>query len=317
VWVYSDVEAESVDEETPLRHPSHLYSATKLAGELYCRSYTALYDVECTVLRFGIPYGPRARPAAVVPSFVQRALAGEPLTIAGAGEQSRRFVYVEDLAEGIVSALAPVAANRTYNLVGETDTSIREVAAAVQDAVGGVEIVHTEGRPGDFGGVVVSGERAAAELGWRARTPFSEGVRRYVEWYRDEHRAPAAAAPSPLVVALRASSRSVAAFAVGAVALLAINAATGSELVHALMGLAAALALIWSAVTAATGPLARASVWLTSGFVFGWFLADVPDAAHGAMRRMAWLLLGVCAMVAANAVARRAARSRLEREPAP
>ena len=74
----------------------------KLAGELYCRSYAELYGVESTILRFGIPYGPRARPAAVIPSFVAQARAGEPLSIAGSGEQQRAFVYVEDLAEGVV-----------------------------------------------------------------------------------------------------------------------------------------------------------------------------------------------------------------------
>ena len=59
-----------VDEDTLLAPPAHLYTAAKLAGELYCRSYAELYGVESTILRFGIPYGPRARPAAVIPSFV-------------------------------------------------------------------------------------------------------------------------------------------------------------------------------------------------------------------------------------------------------
>ena len=63
-----------------------------------------------TILRFGIPYGPRARLAAVVPSFVARAQEGKALTIAGDGRQTRQFVYVEDLAAGIVAALAPQAA---------------------------------------------------------------------------------------------------------------------------------------------------------------------------------------------------------------
>ena len=109
VWVYSDVDADEVDEDTLLCPPAHLYTAGKLAGELYCRSYAALYGVESTIVRFGIPYGPRARPAAVIPSFVARARAGEPLTIAGTGDQQRAFVYVEDLAEGVVRALAPAA----------------------------------------------------------------------------------------------------------------------------------------------------------------------------------------------------------------
>ena len=131
VWVYSDVGGGTVDEDTPLRHPAHLYTATKLAGELYCRSYRELYGLEYTVLRFGIPYGPRARPAAVIPKFVEKALAGEALTVAGDGSQSRTFVYVEDLADGVARALCPEAADRTYNLAG------REVVTHPRDRRGG------------------------------------------------------------------------------------------------------------------------------------------------------------------------------------
>jgi UDP-glucose 4-epimerase len=199
IWVYSDVVATEVDEDTPLTLPSHLYTATKIAGEMYCRSYEKLYGVESTILRFGIPYGPRARPAAVLPIFVNKALAGDALTIAGDGKQTRRFVYVEDLADGVVRALAPEAAGRIYNLVGEEDTSVTGIAEAVRDAVGEVEITYIEGRAGDFAGARVCGERAARELGWRARTPYAEGVRRYVEWHRAHAARAAAEAPTPAV----------------------------------------------------------------------------------------------------------------------
>src|SRR5207302_11503585 len=94
IWVYSDLTQRLVDEDTPLHLPAHLYTATKLAGEMYCRSYSELYGLDYTILRFGIPYGPRSRAEAVIPRFIQRALEGEPLTIAGDGKASRRFVYV-------------------------------------------------------------------------------------------------------------------------------------------------------------------------------------------------------------------------------
>jgi UDP-glucose 4-epimerase len=183
IWVYSDGCGAQVDEDTTVGLPSHLYTATKLAGEMYCKSYSELYNVEFTILRFGIPYGPRARPAAVIPAFVRKAVEGEPLTIAGAGDQSRRFVYVEDLAQGVAEALRPVAANRVYNLVSDRDVSIKEIAHTVRGLVGDVEVVHTEARAADFGGVVVCGKRASRELGWEASTPFEEGVRRYIDWY--------------------------------------------------------------------------------------------------------------------------------------
>jgi UDP-glucose 4-epimerase len=223
IWAYSDTPAECHDESLPLHPPAHLYTASKLAGELYCHSYGELYGVEHTILRFGIPYGPRARPAAVVPAFTARALAGEPLTIAGDGSQTRRFVYVEDLAEGVVRSLSPVAANRTYNLVGSEDTSVREIALAVRDAVGAAEIVHGAGRTGDFAGAPVSGARAKAELGWTATTPFSEGVRRYVEWHRSATPAPVPAKPHVLLPIAR---RAALALAGGLLIALVIGVAT-------------------------------------------------------------------------------------------
>ena len=183
IWVYGEQVEGIATEDSPVGIPRHFYTATKLAGEMYCHSYGELYGLEHTILRFGIPYGPRAREAAVLPAFVIKAHAGEPLTIAGTGEQSRRFVYVEDLADGVVAALKPEAANHIYNLVGDESVTIREIAELVQQLVQPVEIVHLEGRKGDFPGVEVSGERAARELGWRATTSFADGARRYVDWF--------------------------------------------------------------------------------------------------------------------------------------
>jgi UDP-glucose 4-epimerase len=189
-WVYSDCAEQAVDEGTLIPAPRHLYTATKLAGETYCAGYAELYDLECTVLRFGIPYGPRARAAGVVAKFTDLALAGEPLTIAGDGSQCRSFIYVEDLAAGIVAALEPAAAGRTYNLSGDEVVTILEIAETVQEMTGGCEIVHTPPRPGDFPGKEISNVRALEELGWKAETSFREGVRKYVEWVRGTTRPP-------------------------------------------------------------------------------------------------------------------------------
>ncbi len=183
-WVYSEAEANSVDEATPLHAPSHLYTATKLAGEYYCRSYSKLYDLEVTILRYGIPYGPRARDGAVIPIFVKKALKGEPLTLAGDGSQFRKFIYVEDLAEGNVLALQSIAKNKTFNLDGKQRVTIKQIAETIQKILGDVKIEYTPARPGDFSGKEVSSELAKNELGWEPRISFEEGVRRYIEWYR-------------------------------------------------------------------------------------------------------------------------------------
>src|SRR4051794_1800102 len=229
VWVYSAVAADEVNEETLLPCPDHVYTAGKLSGELLCHSYAELYGLETTVLRFGIPYGPRARPAAVIPSFVDRARRGEALTIAGTGEQQRVFVYVEDLAEGVVRGLLPEAVGRTYNLAGRETTTIRGLAEIVQEEVGGVDIVHTEGRAGDLAGAAVCSRRAEAELGWTACTPLREGVRRYVTWLDEQPQR--ASVPAPRRQLLGSVVRRMAAVAgepvtVGFATLVAVAAVT-------------------------------------------------------------------------------------------
>jgi UDP-glucose 4-epimerase len=197
VWVYGNSPAaEPIEEDAALALPAHLYTATKIAGEMYCRSYERLYGGAHTILRFGIPYGPRSRAAAVVAAFVSRAQQGKALTIAGDGRQTRQFVYVEDLADGIVAGLSPAAAGGVFNLVGEEAVSVRQIADTVRELVAPVPIVHGPERPADVHIGHVSGARAADLLGWRAGTMFAEGVRRYVDSLAVTSGSPVASAAS-------------------------------------------------------------------------------------------------------------------------
>jgi UDP-glucose 4-epimerase len=184
-WVYSEAAANNVDESTPLHAPTHLYTATKLTGEYYCQSYSKLYGMEVTILRYGIPYGPRARDGAVVPIFVRKAINGEPLTIAGDGSQFRKFVYVEDLAEGNMLALKSIAKNKTYNLDGTEKVTIKQIAETIKKILGDVKIEYTPARPGDFSGKEISSVLAKKELNWEPKISFEEGVRRYIKWYKE------------------------------------------------------------------------------------------------------------------------------------
>jgi UDP-glucose 4-epimerase len=186
IWVYDGSNDRVVDETSPLHSPAHLYTATKLAGEYYCRGYSNLYGLEPTILRCGIPYGPRSRAGAVIPTLVQKAFRGEALTIAGDGSQFRKFVYVEDLAAGIVLALKPVAKNRTYNLDGAERISIREIAEAIQANLGPLPIEYVPTRVADFGGKEISSRRAYEELSWKTHTRFKDGLRIYINWFEGE-----------------------------------------------------------------------------------------------------------------------------------
>jgi len=185
VWVYTLAEGEMVDENTPLlvQNVNHTYTASKAAAELYIHSYNKLYGVDFTILRYGIPYGPRGRAGTVIANFTNSALKGEPLVIYGDGNQYRNFIYVEDLAQGNVAALKEVAKNQTYNLEGLRPVSIKEIAETVKRVVGNVKIEYKEARPGDYKAKIVSAEKAKEELGWEPKVDLEEGIRRYTEWY--------------------------------------------------------------------------------------------------------------------------------------
>ena len=185
-WVYSEADGDSVDESTPLHAPSHLYTATKIASEYYCQAYFKLYGLKTTILRYGIPYGPRARGGAVIPIFVRKALNNEPITIAGDGSQFRKFVYVEDLAEGNILGARKIADNKIYNLEGDVKISIKDIAETIKKILGDVKIEYIEGRPGDFSGKEISNKKAKEELGWEPKTCFEDGVKNYIDWYQEQ-----------------------------------------------------------------------------------------------------------------------------------
>jgi len=186
VWVYTLADKERVDEETSLlvQNVNHTYTATKVAGELYIQSYNKLYGLEFTILRYGIPYGPRGRGGTVITNFIDRALRREPLIIHGDGSQYRNFIYVEDLAEGNVAALQDIAKSKTYNLEGIRPITIKEVADTVSKLIEGTIIEYKDSRAGDFRGKVASNEKAFKELGWKPKVDIEEGIRRYIEWYK-------------------------------------------------------------------------------------------------------------------------------------
>ncbi len=188
VWVYAATHGDVVDETTwfDLDTDRHLYVSEKIAAEMFCRDYANLFGRPYTVLRYGIPFGPRMRSDLVVAAFLLRAMRGEALRIDGDGSQERRFVYVEDLAAAHVLALKPAAKDRTFNLESEEAISIRQLAETVRDLVGDVEVTFGPSRPGDYRARTVSSARARDELGWVPQHSFAEGMRKTLAWYREQ-----------------------------------------------------------------------------------------------------------------------------------
>jgi UDP-glucose 4-epimerase len=188
VWVYNGCpNGKVVDEASPfyLDGAGHIYTSTKMACEMICHNYAQLYKVPFTVLRLGIPYGPRMREELLIPIFIKKALNGQPLTIAGRGDQYRNFIYVRDLAEGHVASMKDAAINQTYNLEGIQKVTVLEVAEGIRKNIGEhVKIEFVPERPGDFGGKEISAVKARRELGWASTVEFEDGLKRTVEWFR-------------------------------------------------------------------------------------------------------------------------------------
>jgi UDP-glucose 4-epimerase len=187
VWVYNGApDGVTADESVPfyLNGAGHLYTSTKISAEMLCHNYQSLYGVPFTVLRYGIPYGPRMREELLIPLFIKKALAGERLTVTGTGSQYRRFVYVRDLASAHVLAMSDRAAQQTYNLEGPRKITVLEVAHGIRNLMGKhVRIDFVPERAGDFAGREVSADKVREELGWEATVDFDDGLRETVAWF--------------------------------------------------------------------------------------------------------------------------------------
>ncbi|MDC8448047.1 MAG: NAD-dependent epimerase/dehydratase family protein [Nitrospira sp.] len=190
VWVYNGApDGKPADETVPfyLEGAGHIYTSTKMAAEMLCHNYFQLYKVPFTILRYGIPYGPRMREELLIPIFIKKALNGQPLTISGKGEQYRNFVFVRDMAEAHVDAMKETAANQTYNLEGTRKVTVLEVAEGIKKILGDdVKLEFVPARPGDFGGKEVTANKARRELDWYPTTPFEEGLSRTIHWFRQK-----------------------------------------------------------------------------------------------------------------------------------
>ena len=185
-WVYGSLpEAgeESITEETPYaQNPDHLYTSSKIAAELFCKNYRHLYGVNFSIMRYGIPFGDRARPETVTPIFIRRIVRGEPITIHGDGSQTRQFIYVKDLARGNAACTNPAAENQIFNLNGKKQISVIQIVRTLEEILGKkASLTFVEDRKGNFKGRFISSEKAKQMLGWTALLDYEKAMEMYVD----------------------------------------------------------------------------------------------------------------------------------------
>ena len=189
-----------IHEELPA-HPVSPYGASKLAGEGYCSAYYWSFGVDTVVLRFGSVYGPCAgRETSVVATFIRSALAGKKLEIFGDGQQTRDFIFNEDLVRALrLAATVPDIGGETFQIASSAETTVGELVEKLLPALGeaGVppaEVRHTAPRVGDVQRNFSDTTKARDLLGWRSEVRLSDGLRRTVTWFVEQSRKSASTA---------------------------------------------------------------------------------------------------------------------------
>src|ERR1700761_4902343 len=185
-YVQVSTDSGSFTETSPL-DPSSPYSATKAAGDLLVGAHVHTYGLDASIVRGSNNYGPRQYPEKLIPLMVLNAIHGDSLPVYGDGKQVRNWLFVEDFCRGIHTVLAKGKAGEVYNVGGPDECENIEVVKRVIDLVDGDEsmIEYVTDRPGHDRRYSLSSEKLKRELGWEAQAPFDEGIKRTVDWYRD------------------------------------------------------------------------------------------------------------------------------------
>lgn len=175
--------------EIDLPSPLSPYAAAKLAGELYCKSFTATYGLETVVIRYFNVFGPRQDPdseySAVIPIFVTKMVKGERPTIYGDGLQSRDFTFIENVVRGnLAAADAPDAVGRSINVACGTQFTLLQLVAAINEVLGtSIEPIFADARPGDVRESLADITTARAVLDYEPSISFDEGLKRSIDYY--------------------------------------------------------------------------------------------------------------------------------------
>ena len=172
---------EDADTDSPLSP----YAASKKAAEAMSHSYHALHGLDVTVLRFFTVYGPAGRPDMSLFRFVQWISEGREVTVFGDGSQQRDFTYVDDVANGVVAALAAGSGYEVVNLGSDRPIVLNDAIRLIEQLVGRQASIRNEERhPADVDATWADISKARRLLGWQPETDFATGVGELVNWYR-------------------------------------------------------------------------------------------------------------------------------------
>ena len=188
-------------------HPLSLYAATKKANELMAHTYSSLYQLPTTGLRFFTVYGPWGRPDMALFKFTKNMLADEPIDVFNYGKHRRDFTYIDDIVEGVIRTLDHTAAPnlqwdgakpdpgtskapwRVYNIGNSQPVELLTYIHCIEQALGKKAILNLLPlQPGDVPDTFADVADLVVDVGYKPTTPVETGVARFIDWYRDYYR---------------------------------------------------------------------------------------------------------------------------------
>lgn len=188
-------------------HPISLYAATKKANELMAHTYSHLYQLPTTGLRFFTVYGPWGRPDMALFLFTKAILAGKPIDVYNHGKMRRDFTYIDDIVQGVVRTSDQIAAPnpdwdaarpdpssspapyRLYNIGNNSPVELDHFIATIEAALGRTATRnHLPMQPGDVPATCADVDALQRAVGFAPATPLETGIARFIEWYRDYYK---------------------------------------------------------------------------------------------------------------------------------
>ncbi len=184
--VYGNNEKVPFSEDDNVDFPISPYAATKKACELVCHTYSHLYGISITCLRFFTVYGPRQRPDLAIHKFAKLIEQGKPIPVYGDGTMMRDFTYIDDIIDGTVAAMGKCEGFNIYNLGESHPITVNDLIAEIEKALGKkAEKEYVLLQPGDVERTYADITRAKQELGYNPSTSIQLGLEHFVTWLRN------------------------------------------------------------------------------------------------------------------------------------
>ena len=181
--VYGNSKDVPYNEEMNVNNPISPYAATKVAAEVLCYTYWQLFGISVTCLRFFTVYGPRQRPEMAIAKFIRKAYNGESISVFGDGRSSRDFTYIDDIIQGVVSAVHKDLGYEIINLGESTTIELNSLIALIEKLTGKeVKKDYLEMQPGDVFTTYADISKAKKLLNYNPTTNMEEGISKYIQW---------------------------------------------------------------------------------------------------------------------------------------